>query len=58
VHEAIAASHLGADVLGISLVTNLAAGLGDVLDHADVLRVAGESADRMGSLLADLIERL
>jgi purine-nucleoside phosphorylase len=58
VHEAIAASHLGADVLGISLVTNLAAGLGDVLDHADVLRVAGESAERMGSLLADLIERL
>ncbi len=58
VHEAVAASHLGADVLGISLVTNLAAGLGDPLDHADVLRVAGAAADRMGTLLAELIERL
>lgn len=58
VHEAVAASHLGAEVLGISLVTNLAAGLGDPLDHADVVRVAGEAADRMGALLADLIARL
>ena len=38
VHEVIAARHVGAEVLGLSLVTNLAAGLGDdALDHADVL---------------------
>ena len=38
VHEVIAARHVGAEVLGLSLVTNLAAGLGDEhLDHADVL---------------------
>ncbi len=55
VHEAIAASHLGASVLGISLVTNLAAGLGDALDHDDVLAVAAESADRMGALLSRLV---
>ena len=37
--EAIAARHLGAEVLGISLVTNLAAGLGrQQLDHAEVAR--------------------
>ena len=36
--EAIAARHLGAEVLGISLVTNLAAGLAaGGLDHAEVL---------------------
>ena len=38
VWEAIAARHLGAEVLGLSLVTNLAAGLGgDTLDHEEVL---------------------
>src|SRR6266487_956258 len=36
--EAIAARHLGAEVLGISLVTNLAAGLaGQSLSHAEVV---------------------
>lgn len=58
VHEAVAAHHAGAEVLGISLVTNLAAGLGDALDHADVLAVAGRSAEAMGDLLAQLVRRL
>lgn len=58
VHEATAAVHLGAEVLGISLVTNLAAGLGAALDHDDVLAVAGESADAMGGLLARLVPQL
>lgn len=58
VHEATAAAHLGAEVLGISLVTNLAAGLGATLDHGDVLAVAGESASKMGSLLARLVPSL
>ena len=43
--EAIAARQLGAEVLGISLVTNLAAGLaGHGLSHAEV--VAGRPAPR------------
>ena len=58
VHEAIAARHLGAEVLAISLVTNLAAGLGASLDHVDVLAVAARSADAMGGLLARLVRRL
>lgn len=58
VHETIAARHLGAEVLGISLVTNLAAGLSDALDHDDVLAVAAASADAMGALLARLVRRL
>jgi purine-nucleoside phosphorylase len=57
--EAIAARHLGAEVLGISLVTNPAAGLSAVsLDHADVLAAAGASAGRIGVLLASLLPRL
>ncbi len=41
--ETIAARHLGAEVLGLSLVTNLAAGLSDQpLDHGEVV-AAGQS---------------
>jgi purine-nucleoside phosphorylase len=56
--EAIAAHAEGCEVLGISLVTNLAAGLGDALDHEEVLAVGKASATRMGKLLAELIPRL
>ena len=42
--EAIAARQVGLDVLGISLVTNLAAGISDTpLSHAEVLE-AGQAA--------------
>jgi purine-nucleoside phosphorylase len=57
--EVIAARHLGAEVLGISLVTNPAAGLSPrPLDHGDVIAAAATSAARVGSLLADLLPRL
>jgi purine-nucleoside phosphorylase len=57
--ETIAARHLGAEVLGISLVTNAAAGLSDsALDHAEVLDVAGDAGPRMVALLRGVIERL
>lgn len=59
VHEVIAARHVGAEVLGLSLVTNLAAGLGDGnLDHADVLEAGRAAAEAMGDLLAQVVERL
>ena len=58
VMEAIAARHLGAEVLGISLVTNPAAGLSqEPIDHKDVLAAAREPAARVGSLLAELLPR-
>jgi purine-nucleoside phosphorylase len=54
--EAIAARHLGAEVLGISLVSNLAAGLAaHGLDHAEVVAAGRAAAGRMGSLLAGLL---
>ncbi len=59
VHETIAARAADARVLGISLVTNRAAGMtGEPLSHAEVLEAGRQSAARMGSLLAAVIERL
>ncbi|MAG51550.1 MAG: purine-nucleoside phosphorylase [Acidimicrobiales bacterium] len=57
--ETIAARHLGVEVLGISLVTNAAAGMGDTdLDHEDVLEAAAEAGPRMLALLRGVLERL
>jgi purine-nucleoside phosphorylase len=57
--EAIAAREGGAEVLGVSLVTNIAAGLAEgVLDHEEVLAAGRASAERMGSLLATLIPKI
>jgi len=57
--EAIAARHRGAEVLGISLITNPAAGLSPSgLSHADVIAAGQASAARVGSLLAQVIPRI
>lgn len=56
--EAIAAHAEGCEILGISLVTNLAAGLGDRLDHEEVLVAGLAAATRMGALLSKVIEQL
>jgi purine-nucleoside phosphorylase len=54
--EAIAARHLGAEVLGLSLVTNVAAGLpGADLSHDAVLTAARSSAARLGALLGQIL---
>ncbi|MDP1818399.1 MAG: purine-nucleoside phosphorylase [Acidimicrobiales bacterium] len=59
VHETIAARHAGAEVLGLCLVTNLAAGLGhEALNHADVLDAGQAAAEAMGDLLAAVVARL
>lgn len=59
VHETIAARAQGARVLGVSLVTNLAAGMtGEHLDHTEVLAAGKASATRMGTLLRELVEKL
>ena len=57
--EAIAAREAGMEVLGISLVTNLAAGIsGEPLDHAEVLEAGRAAATRMGQLLGALVPRI
>ena len=57
--EAIAAREAGAEVLGLSLVTNLAAGMtGEPLNHEEVLSAGAAAATRMGALLAKVLERV
>ena len=56
--EAVEARAAGCEVLGLSLVTNLAAGLGDKLDHEEVLAAGKAAASRMGELLARLIPQI
>jgi purine-nucleoside phosphorylase len=56
--EAVAARAGGCEVLGISLVTNLAAGRGDPLDHEEVLAAGQAAATRMGRLLAELVPQV
>lgn len=56
--EAIAARAAGVEVFGLSLVTNLAAGMtGEPLNHQEVLEAGRAAATRMGSLLRDLVTR-
>ena len=57
--EAIAAREAGLEVLGISLVTNLAAGIsGEPLDHEEVLAAGRAAATRMGDLLGTVVPRI
>jgi purine-nucleoside phosphorylase len=57
--EAIAAREAGMEVLGISLVTNLAAGMsGQALDHEEVLEAGRAAASRMGELLGKIVPRI
>ncbi|WP_181871412.1 purine-nucleoside phosphorylase [Sphaerisporangium album] len=57
--EAITAREGGAEVLGISLVTNPGAGLvGVPLNHEEVLAVGRATASRMGVLLAKVVNKL
>jgi purine-nucleoside phosphorylase len=56
--EAIAARAAGVEVFGLSLVTNLAAGItGEPLNHEEVLEAGRLSATRMGKLLRELVVR-
>jgi purine-nucleoside phosphorylase len=57
--EAIAAREAGMEVLGISLVTNLAAGItGEPLNHEEVLEAGKAAASRMGALLGAIVPKI
>lgn len=58
VPEVIVARSYGVEVLGISTVTNLAAGMsGKALDHSEVVEVGRSIQARMTRLLSGLLER-
>jgi purine-nucleoside phosphorylase len=57
--EAIAARHAGLEVLGISLVTNLAAGISPTpLSHEEVLEAGRAAGPRISALLAEITRRI
>lgn len=57
--EAIAARHAGLEVLGLSLVTNLAAGISPVpLSHAEVIEAGQAAGPRISRLLAEIAGRI
>jgi purine-nucleoside phosphorylase len=57
--EAIAARAAGVEVFGLSLVTNLAAGItGEPLNHEEVLAAGWLVATDMGTLLRDLVAKV
>jgi purine-nucleoside phosphorylase len=59
VHEVIVARHMGIEVLGISCVTNMAAGVLDrPLNHQEVLETGAHAQARLSSLLAALLPAL
>jgi purine-nucleoside phosphorylase len=54
--EAIAARQAGLEILGISLVTNLAAGISEQpLSHEEVMETGQAAAERCGRLLASVV---
>src|SRR5262245_57223768 len=59
VPEAIAARHMGVEVLGISCITNMAAGvLPQPLDHNDVMETARRVRRQFIALLEGIVEQL
>src|SRR5580704_3275317 len=62
VHETIIARHMGLEVLGLSLVTNMAAGVvasgqqtADIIHHEDVMEVGRRAEKQFTNLLTALI---
>lgn len=57
--EAIAARHAGMEIFGMSLVTNLAAGISPVpLSHEEVIEAGQAAGPRISKLLAQIIAKL
>jgi purine-nucleoside phosphorylase len=53
--ETIMARAVGLRVLGLSCITNLAAGLGGPISHEDVSRVAARVGERFATLVRGIV---
>jgi purine-nucleoside phosphorylase len=59
VHEVIVARHMGIEVLGLSCVTNMAAGvLGAPINHEEVMQMGRRVQDRLAKLLTSILPQL
>ena len=59
VPECLVANHCGINVVAISIITNLAAGMtGKALSHHETLEFAALGAQNLSRLLADYVPRL
>jgi purine-nucleoside phosphorylase len=59
VHEVIVARHMGLEVLGLSLVTNMAAGvLDEVINHEEVMEIGRRVEAQVTSLVKALIPQV
>ena len=59
VHEVIVARHMGLDVLGLSLVTNAAAGVStEVIHHEEVMDIGRQSEARFTALITAVLPRI
>jgi purine-nucleoside phosphorylase len=57
--EAMAARQAGMEVLGLSLITNQAAGISpSPLSHKEVLEAGAKAEPRVSSLLAKILEQI
>jgi purine-nucleoside phosphorylase len=59
VQEVIVARHMGVEVLGISCVTNMAAGILDQpINHLEVIETGARAQEHLTTLLVDLLPKL
>ena len=59
VHEAMALNAMGASVAGLSLITNLAAGIADqALSHDEVVAAGAAAAATLTALVTEFCRRL
>lgn len=59
VHEVIVARHMGIEVLGISLVTNMAAGVtGETIQHEDVMEIGRRVEQQFTGLVKALVPQV
>lgn len=59
VPEVIAANHMGLDIIGVSCITNMAAGvLAKPLDHSDVVEIAAEVRPDFIKLISGIIKNI
>lgn len=56
--EAVTACHMGMKVMGLSTISNKAAGLGTELNHKDIIEMGAEMAEKVNKIIVEAVKRL